>query len=211
MNELRIIGAAFPRTGTMSVKKALKILGIEPCYHMNEVFLHPQHIPLWQAAATGIFPDWKMLLAGYACTLDAPACQFWRELAACFPVAKILLLRRDPERWYASMRATICPVVYSPAGASDPALSLIRQIFFETYFEGRFDEKVYAIDRYRRYCDEVMNTFEAGRVLDYTVSQGWEPLCEFLGYAVPQVEFPHLNTTEQFVTRTRTFTQRMST
>ena len=40
-SKLRFIGAAFPRTGTMSVKIALETLGIGKCYHMYEVFLHP--------------------------------------------------------------------------------------------------------------------------------------------------------------------------
>ncbi len=100
---LRLIGAAFPRTGTMSVKRALESLGFGQCYHMHEVFGHPDHVPLWEAIGEGESPDWPKILAGYTATLDAPACLFWRELAVAFPDAKVLLLRRDPEMWYESM------------------------------------------------------------------------------------------------------------
>jgi hypothetical protein len=33
----------------------------------------------------------------------------------------------------------------------------------------------------------------AGQLLVYEVSQGWGPLCDFLGVPVPQQPFPHVN------------------
>jgi hypothetical protein len=39
---LEVIGAGFGRTGTMSLKVALETLGFGPCYHMTEVFTHPE-------------------------------------------------------------------------------------------------------------------------------------------------------------------------
>ena len=43
---MKVIGAGFGRTGTMSLKVALEELGFGPCYHMTEVFEHPEHVPL---------------------------------------------------------------------------------------------------------------------------------------------------------------------
>ena len=40
---VRVIGAGFGRTGTASLKVALETLGFGPCYHMIEVFRHPEH------------------------------------------------------------------------------------------------------------------------------------------------------------------------
>jgi hypothetical protein len=34
---LKVIGAGFGRTGTMSLKAALEELGFGPCYHMTEL------------------------------------------------------------------------------------------------------------------------------------------------------------------------------
>ncbi len=45
---MEIIGAGFGRTGTMSLKAALEVLGFGPCYHMVEVFGHPEHADVWQ-------------------------------------------------------------------------------------------------------------------------------------------------------------------
>ena len=50
---MKVIGAGFGRTGTLSVKAALEALGFGPCYHMVEVFDKPRHVELWQAAAEG--------------------------------------------------------------------------------------------------------------------------------------------------------------
>ena len=40
-NELKVIGAGFGRTGTTSLQKALEILGVGPCYHLNEIIDGP--------------------------------------------------------------------------------------------------------------------------------------------------------------------------
>ncbi len=40
---MKVIGAGFGRTGTASLKAALETLGSDPCYHMIEVFRHPEH------------------------------------------------------------------------------------------------------------------------------------------------------------------------
>ena len=39
--ELKVIGAGFGRTGTTSLQKALEILGVGPCYHLNEIIDGP--------------------------------------------------------------------------------------------------------------------------------------------------------------------------
>jgi hypothetical protein len=41
----------------------------------------------------------------------------------------------------------------------------------------------------------------AERLLVFEASQGWAPLCEFLGQPVPTTEFPRVNTTEEFQAR----------
>lgn len=38
-DELQVIGAGLPRSGTTSLKAALEILGFDPCHHMS-VSLH---------------------------------------------------------------------------------------------------------------------------------------------------------------------------
>ena len=62
---------------------------------MHEVFLHPEHSELFLAAARGD-ADWDAIYDGYTATVDWPGAAFWRELAAAYPEAKVLLTVRDP-------------------------------------------------------------------------------------------------------------------
>jgi hypothetical protein len=61
---LKVIGAGFGRTGTLSLKLALEQLGFGPCYHMMEVFKNPQAPNWWIDAADGN-PDWEKIFEGY--------------------------------------------------------------------------------------------------------------------------------------------------
>jgi hypothetical protein len=122
---------------------------------MREVFLNPDHVSIWNATDSGVMPDWRRLFAGYTATLDTPACHYWKELAREFRGAKVLLLRRDPQSWYESMRATVYPILMGPEGETDPALRINRRVFIERIMDGRFEETDFAIATYRRYCANV--------------------------------------------------------
>ena len=97
---LKVIGAGFGRTGTMSLKLALDQLGFGPCYHMAEVMTRPDHDTMWLALARGEASDWGPILDGFNATVDWPSTYFWRRLAADNPDAKIVLTVRDAEAWY---------------------------------------------------------------------------------------------------------------
>ncbi|MDQ2671621.1 MAG: sulfotransferase family protein, partial [Actinomycetota bacterium] len=104
---MKVIGAGFGRTGTMSLKVALETLGFDPCYHMIEVFAHPEHAGFWISAWRGEPADWDGVLGGYEAAVDWPACTFYEELMERDPGTKVILSVRDPERWYESVRNTI--------------------------------------------------------------------------------------------------------
>jgi Sulfotransferase domain len=102
---LEVIGAGFGRTGTTSLKAALEELGFDPCY--KDLFGHPEHVELWEAAARGTSVDWNELLGGYRVATDWPACLFYEELMQSYPDAKVILTLRDPNRWYESTYNTL--------------------------------------------------------------------------------------------------------
>src|SRR5213083_46679 len=88
---MRVIGAGFGRTGTLSFKRALEDLGLGPTYHMREVMRRPSHIERWlQYARTGE-ADWDELFSAFRSGVDYPASCVWEELAAPFPDAKVVL------------------------------------------------------------------------------------------------------------------------
>jgi hypothetical protein len=102
---IEVIGAGLGRTGTTSLKAALEELGFDPCY--EDLFGHPEHVQLWEAAARGQSVDWNELFGGYRVATDWPACLFYEELMHSYPDAKVILTLRDPNRWYESTYNTL--------------------------------------------------------------------------------------------------------
>ena len=202
---LDVIGAGFGRTGTMSLKQALERLGFAPCYHMAEVFAHPEHAAVWLAAAQGDPTDWRAFFKDYRAAVDMPVAYFWRELAEVFPDAKIVLTERDPEAWYESMSRTILENwARADAMADDPVrgpqIRMATYIVRDKTFGGRTD-RAHAIAVLKAHNDAVKRAIPPDRLLVYDVDQGWAPLCKFLGTAVPDAPFPRTNSAAEFRAR----------
>ncbi|MGH3489273.1 MAG: sulfotransferase family protein [Actinopolymorphaceae bacterium] len=192
---LRLIGAGWGRTGTVSVRSALAILGYTP-HHMSEVFAHPEQAQLFVEAADDPDFEWRRIYADYTATLDWPGCAFWRELADAYPDAKVLLSVRDAAEWFDSYSGTIYrPVAHGWADDPTGAWNVMaRRVIVERSFGGEPHDRGHLIDTFRRHNEAVRATIAPERLLVHRVDQGWGPLCEFLGQPVPDEPFPHLNT-----------------
>jgi hypothetical protein len=207
---MKLIGAGLPRTATTSQKIALEMLGLGPCYHMVNVLGDLSQVPSWRRALAGDV-SWPDMFEGHQSTVDWPGAFYYRDLMEAFPEAKVLLSVREPEGWERSMRDTIWAILYGDTLSYD--LSMARQ---------RVDPL------WRQYCDlmkdmwdragllaahgnhypvgsamlaynqEVKQTVPADRLLVWSPSDGWEPLCEFVGLPVPEQPFPQVNDTEGF-------------
>lgn len=199
---LDVVGAGFGRTGTLSLKLALEKLGFAKCYHMREVFEHPEHMREWARAHRGERIDWDALFEGYRAAVDWPACNFWRELAARYPTAKVILSVRDPSRWFESVQATIYPATRRAAASEDPAnqywAKWADELIWKGVFDGRMDDKQHVIDVFEHHTENVRSVIPAQRLLVFEASEGWQALCDFLGVRVPDEPFPKVNTTEDF-------------
>jgi Sulfotransferase domain len=197
---LKVIGAGFGRTGTLSLKSALEELGFGPCYHMTELFEKPGATEQWSAIANGEPIDWNTVFDGYQATVDWPACAVYKELIQVYPAAKVLLSVRDPEKWYESVASTI----YQSSNRDPTPLHarMIDTLIWQGTFNGRFEEKDYAIAIFQRHIEEVKRDVPPEKLLVYDVKEGWPPLCTFLGVEVPaEKSFPHLNDRESFLSR----------
>ncbi len=199
---LDVVGAGLGRTGTKSLQTALSRLGLGPCHHMVEVFLHPETMPLWTEAGAGR-PDWDAIFANYRSMVDYPGAAYWRELAAYYPEAKVLLSVRDPDQWFDSTQATI----FAPNSGVDQALADPqdpRSAFFLS-FSGRFRDNIHdraaMTDYFRRHTEEVKAAIPPERLLVYEVGSGWEPLCAFFGVPVPAEAYPSENSSAEFQAR----------
>jgi hypothetical protein len=191
---LTVIGTGFPRTGTLSLKLALDQLGFGPCFHGSELLVRPERFSIWMRAGEGD-ADWDAIFEGYRSTTDAPACYFWRELGARYAEAKVIHTVRDPESWFESTQATVFGP-NSPATNPPPEAKPFFDMLANQGGGERLNDRSFMLDWFRRHTEEVAATIPAARLLVFNLTEGWGPLCAFLGAPIPATPFPRVNQRE---------------
>ncbi|MEM7272410.1 MAG: sulfotransferase family protein [Actinomycetota bacterium] len=209
---LQVIGAGNGRTGTLTTKLALEQLGFGPCYHMLELMSEPERVGHWQDAFAGRPVDWPALFDGYRSTTDYPGFYFWSDLMQAFPDAKVVLTTRPAADWYESAKSTIYTappgpleklriltrLPFSPYLRSMLPVFKIADRLFTDIFEGRFEDRDFAIAKYEEMNQAVIDGVPPERLLVYNVADGWGPLCEFLGVETPDGPMPHAHRRADF-------------
>ncbi len=194
---LKVIGAGFPRTGTMSLKLALEELGFGPCHHMIEVFQNPEQPRLWARKFNGEALDWEEVLKGYNSLTDAPGCFAYRELADRYPEAKVILGIRSPESWWKSASSTVMSQATQERMSQSPGAAPMLEMFqamsaylgrlhgAQSSWEGMSADRETASAAFERHNESVREYIAPERLLVFEATQGWEPLCGFLWRACP--------------------------
>ncbi|KAG0650201.1 hypothetical protein D0Z07_3313 [Hyphodiscus hymeniophilus] len=201
-----------------AMREAMKELGYVDTYHMMSASIeNPPDALMWRDAFAAKYndgpaftrEDWDKLLGHCQAICDWPGCAFAKELIEAYPEAKVILTTRDVHSWHASTLKTVFWRVTDPeiqwlqyiswgAGFYYPML----KTFFDCFFEGDFVGKGKEI--YLRHYDEVRSMVPPEKLLEFQVKDGWGPLCEFLGNAVPYGrKFPHVNDNSDFVSRSK--------
>jgi len=199
MADVKVVGAGAGRTGTLSLKTGLEQLLGRPCYHMLEVFNHPEHVAVWREAGEGGKVDWAALLDGYGATSDFPASLFWPEILEANPDAVIVLsTRRDAEAWWESASQTIFAVDGSGLPPEMTDWFEMWRAVATARFTPDWTDKAASIAAYERHNAAVRASVPPDRLVDWQPKDGWGPLCAALGAEVPDTPFPHLNTREEF-------------
>ena len=210
---MKIIGAGFGRTGTTSLQLALEKLGFGKYYHMVELFKNPSGVKYWNNASKQKQVDWDELFRGYQAIVDFPGSIHYKELSEYYPESKVILSLRDPESWYKSAYETIFS--FDPGVSFKMRVALqaiyrkkarnLLQIFqyhdksiWGKYFEDKFRDKAYTINKYNEHVETVKNSIPKERLLLHKASDGWEPLCNFLGKKIPNEPYPRTNKRENF-------------
>jgi len=214
---LLVIGAGLPRTGALSLKHALSQLYIGKCYHMMDILRGDQEdIDIWWDAAEGNVTKekWQTYFSRKYCTtgVDFPFALFYKELMECFPNAKVILSTRDPDSWYSSVHESIFQMTKL---LRDPSYSLLLK-----WMDGRkrcgkefidkLDDKIpdgcdvtyytaisggpdQAKKFYLDWNEAVKRNVPASRLLVHSADDGWEPLCRFLGFPIPDEPYPRVD------------------
>ena len=213
---IQIIGTGVGRTGTHSLKLALEQLGFGKCYHMIELFIHPEDLVYFEKAERGEAVDWDKLFEGYNSAVDYPVARYYKELIAKYPNAKIIHTVRDPESWYQSATETIFWASKPSIGrmlslmVKLPFSATLRKRFPILKHNGRMVDQIFGKDlhnkqeiikKYNEINAETLNFIPKDRSLVYDIKTGWEPLCSFLNVPVPATPFPKSNVRDEFKVR----------
>jgi len=213
VSTILVIGAGLPRTGTMSLAQALQTLLGGECYHMKSVFelndaqfwlsLHDRALPCTAKTFRQKFDDGKFV-AG----VDYPFSYYYKTLMDAYPNAKVVLSVREPKEWYQSMKNTVykatceIPSTFPHSLVFNlpiwPASQMGRQIRMARAHDEKMWDSVISgeeasVKFYNEWVDEVKATVPKDKMLVFSVNEGWEPLCSFLGLPVPNGDFPNLN------------------
>ncbi|KAJ6444599.1 acyl coA binding protein domain-containing protein [Purpureocillium lavendulum] len=208
---MQVLCLGLSRSGTDSLRNALTILGYDNVYHGFVITSSQREdcafwVPLMRqkyARQKETLPpgiDFDSVLAECEAVTDGPANVFGEELMAYYPDARVVLNRRkDVDAWYASMRRTCLQVFGWPMWVMswfDTELCWLWWNFWEVmlgYYCGDFERygKQVAVEHYEKLERSLAQ--QKRDYLEWTVEDGWEPLCRFLGKPVPGMPFPDGN------------------
>lgn len=206
---LKVIGAGLGRTGTLSMKLALEHLGFGPCYHMLEIMGDARkRLPQWIEVVRGR-PDWDAIFDGYQSSVDYPTCYFWREQAAHYPEAKVILTTRDAEGWFESVNRTIMSPGSVASMRAGPFAEFMEGTVLKDFGE-RTNDREFMVDYFRRWEQSVIDEVAPERLLVHRPGDGWEPLCAFLEAPVPQQPYPRVNSSEDMLGRSTNVAERLT-
>lgn len=209
---MQLLGAGLPRTATLTQRAALEILGLRPCYHMQNVFADMSAVGRWREVLDGKLSAAE-ILDGYPAVVDWPGSYYYRELMDAYPEAKVLLSVRDGMAWARSMHETIWGLFYDDTLIRhvsdarmrvDPVwntyIEMMKEMWVRTeLLDGEATTLEFMAAAMERYNEKVRAAVPAERLLEWWPTDGWKPLCEFLEVPVPDEPVPHINDTAQFV------------
>ena len=212
---MEVLNLGVSRTGTMSMTQAFDILGYANPYHFTSVFANVQDADMWSEALNAKYhgkgksfgrAEFDKLLGHTSAVSDTPCFVMWKELTEAYPEAKVILTKRDEDKWLVSARGlvegTLNPVSRYVLRFLDPfwmgRILNVGLLWTELFFAPKGPMTIdtcmaNARHAYRQHYAEVKAAVPKENLLEYELSMGWEPLCEFLGKPVPDVPFPHAN------------------
>jgi hypothetical protein len=119
---------------------------------------------------------------------------FWRELSDSNPNALVLLsVRASAEIWWQSADKTILP--YARMALAQDWNEGCGLVDLLERFTGtsQWDDPAVLMTAYQRHNAGVRQAAPKHRLLEWRVTDGWEPLCRALDAPVPDIPFPWVN------------------
>lgn len=182
---IKFIGAGLSRTGTQSLWHALKILGYHPAHGelfngMCQTYPNMTVKEIWVGPTTSQNEDVRLatlLERGYnATTPDVPLGEFWKNLKHRFPEAPVVLTQH-------------------PGGAEGWASSILKHRRADGSFNEKNGTPSTYMDEYEEENEKVRQACRMNNwtLLEFKPTDGWGPLCNYLGLPVPTSPYPHID------------------
>ncbi|MCA9206443.1 MAG: hypothetical protein KDA59_25495 [Planctomycetales bacterium] len=176
-----IFGIGLGRTGTRSLTKALRLMGLN-AVHWDNVGAHV--LDRW-------FDSELTLPSDLDAFIEGPFVRWWRAADRLYPDSLFILTTRDKSEWLDSVERWM--------GRWNPPIGdewFNRRLFYwgtrrfhRELFSAAWDEHHEAIARYFQNRSDLLEINIAG-TSDHDL---WRTLGNFIGRPVPDSPFPHLN------------------
>jgi hypothetical protein len=200
---------------------ALEELGF-PTLHTQHLYEHDEIISMWtneiflpsiRKEKTSMGRPNLQLIAdyGYQATADMPMALYYEQVMEEFPDCKfVLTTRENSEVWFRSWD-TLTSSITEPTNLGGVFFTGVRQYSQylrwlysvvnkdESYLTVPFplppQNKQASIASYEEHNRRVRATIPSEKLLEYSVKDGWNPLCNFLEISsCPDTPFPRTNT-----------------
>jgi hypothetical protein len=210
---LQVLAAGLPRCATCSLEVAFTKLGYGPCIHMGHIAPFVDRLKLTMAAtdSTNSMAERSKaihtLYDGFRSSSDFPGCYLLEQLLDAYPDCKVILNKGESaEAWLKSMQDAIfwflswkywlvgylIPTEYWNYRMQTSFGPIARRDYGLRDDEELFSTRLYHLhnERVKRICQE-----RKIDLLEWQPSDGWEPICKYLGKPVPDEPFPVTNDT----------------
>ena len=198
---MKVICIGLPRTATSSATRALGLLGYnamhEAIYFEEELIENLDVNGVLSLDVVRKFDEYDAITGSV----------YWRHLCMAYEDAKIILLTRDVDKWFDSIRKHINMLYtsrdmprekkcFGSAGMGSRRVMEYGGMIHQRLFGSRWPLKGLYVERFLEHQMAVTHWCEKmGReMLMYDpIVEKWGPLCEFLGHKIPQEQFPWRN------------------
>lgn len=206
---LKVLVLGFPRTGTTSMQRVLKNLGYN-CYNDYAILRHMRHqIPFWDqigsindqnTSSNTSKINWDSTFihdkTQYTAAMGLPVCLYWKDIISYYPDCKVILLKRDCNKWYKSVFQTFgwhYPFI-RPFMNLMPSLFLYKKYYNLTHIHNIgfnsysfVKNKKNAMNRYNDYNNQILEYFEKNNlmkqlfIVDFDIKDNQQKQQQFYG------------------------------
>lgn len=178
---MKILGVGLSRTGTLSLTKALSLIGF------NAVHWEPQRLRD-VVLGQNVNPNFRRYDDVEVVT-DLPAAAFYKELKLAYPDCVFILTIRNVDDWYKSIKRHWQGVCQRLSGVQLQEAIAIHRFVYGSEEPSEFLYK----KKFNEHTQNILREFPDTLVLNIPGGSQWVHLCNFLSVDIPNLPFPHEN------------------